>query len=303
MTRILLAMLLAAAPAAAQEADVQAAAAAFAQGQRAQLRRDYARAAELFELADQSAPSPEALRSAIRNHAQAGQRARAATLASVAMGRYEGDRQTERVATPILREAETALGRVMIRCEPACALTLDGSAVWHEPITTLLLYVDPGEHRIAGSFSGSPSDERAMTLAAGQSETLSFTPPPAPEPEPEPVQPPEPEPEPIAAPARGGVHPAAFGVLAGVTAVGLGLTIWSGVDTLAARDAYVMSPTEQGYNDGVLLEVRTNALLFSTIAFGIASFVLAFFSDFGGGALVAAAPLPDGALAMVRWQR
>jgi hypothetical protein len=53
-------------PAFAQE-DVQAASAAFAEAQRAQLRGDFPRAAELFEIADQAAPSPAALRSAIRN--------------------------------------------------------------------------------------------------------------------------------------------------------------------------------------------------------------------------------------------
>jgi tungstate transport system substrate-binding protein len=42
---------------------------------------DYARAAELFELADRAAPSPAALRSALRNHQAAGRTARAASLA------------------------------------------------------------------------------------------------------------------------------------------------------------------------------------------------------------------------------
>ncbi|MBK6528272.1 MAG: hypothetical protein IPF99_01385 [Deltaproteobacteria bacterium] len=73
--------------AAAQEAsppgdvtDVNAAAAAFQEGQRLQLAREHARAAEFFEIADHAAPSPAALRSAIRSHQAAGHAVRAATL-------------------------------------------------------------------------------------------------------------------------------------------------------------------------------------------------------------------------------
>ena len=47
--------------------DVNAAAAAFQEGQRLQLAREYARAAEFFEIADHAAPSAAALRSAIRS--------------------------------------------------------------------------------------------------------------------------------------------------------------------------------------------------------------------------------------------
>jgi hypothetical protein len=48
------------------------------------------------------------------------------------------------------------------------------------------------------------------------------------------------------------------------TALGIGLTTWSGLDTLSARDKYVATPTEQGYHDGVGRERRTNILLIST---------------------------------------
>lgn len=282
--------------AAAQDAgDVQAAAAAFSEAQRAQLRGDYARAAELFEVADQSAPSAPARRSAIRNHRAAEQHARAATLAAEALTAYPEDAETRALAEEVLAELRPALGRVDVRCESSCALALDGRAAWHEPVTTLELYVDPGAHRLVASFSEGGDDEREITLEAGASESVAFAPSAVAQPEPdaEPTAP-----SPIDPPAPSGLHPAIFGVAAGLTAVGLGLTIWSGVDTLAARDAYVANPTQQGYEDGVSLEWRTNGLLFGTIGLGIASAVHALFTDFGGGSIVTAfAPIPGGAYA------
>jgi hypothetical protein len=50
----------------------------------------------------------------------------------------------------------------------------------------------------------------------------------------------------------------------GVTLLGAGLSTWSGLDTLSARDRYVESPTESGYRDGVSRQRRTNMLLVGT---------------------------------------
>src|SRR5260370_26192182 len=82
--------------------DVDGAARAFEEGQRAQLHRDYARAADLFELADRSAPNAAALRSAIRNFEAAGNAAHAATLAAPAIERYPNDRAAPPPARPLI---------------------------------------------------------------------------------------------------------------------------------------------------------------------------------------------------------
>jgi hypothetical protein len=284
--------------------DVQAAATAFAQGQRAQLRRDYAQAAELFEVADQAAPSPQAIRSAIRNHREAGHRARAATLAALALAR-ETDPETRTLAEQTLSALRSELALVRVRCRPACGLALDRVAVWHVSVESLDVYVDPGMRRIVATWTGRSEALREVELAAGSEHELTLEPevepPPVEEPIAEPVLEVEPEPRRDTPPPspRGGVHPALFGVLTGLTAVGLGLTIWSGIDTLAARDVYVENPTRERYDAGVELEWRTNGILFSTVALGIATFVTAFFTDWGSGALVAFAPTEGGALAFL----
>lgn len=90
---------------------------------------------------------------------------------------------------------------------------------------------------------------------------------------------------------------------AGLTAVSAGVLLWSGVDTLTARDAYVANPTEAGYNDGVGRETRTNVLIGVTAALGVATAVSAiFFTEWSGRTRTSAArvvpvggPHPGGA--------
>ena len=267
--------------------DVQAAAAAFGRGQQAQLRGDYARAAEMFELADRAAPSPEALRSAIRNHVQAGHAARAATLSTHALERYPDDEATRTLAEQTLAETTETLARLTVRCDPACALTVDGRAVGLEAREETTIFVDPGERAVQATWSDLEPARGTVTAVAGESARLALEGRAA-EPEPEPVEvaavevdpPADPEPAPPAAPpGGGGITPVVFFVGAGLTALGAGLSVWSGLETLSARDAYVESPTRAGYENGVGLETRTNVLLFSTLGLAAVTAVLAIFTD------------------------
>jgi len=81
------------ASAAPPDADrLKAAAEEFDNGRRAYKVKDFENAAAYFESADRDAPSPEALRSAIRARKEAGQVSRAATLAALALARYPADK-------------------------------------------------------------------------------------------------------------------------------------------------------------------------------------------------------------------
>ncbi len=283
---VLIWMLLAVATvASAQEGDVQAAAAAFGEAQRAQLRGDFAQAADLFEIADRAAPSPAALRSAIRNHRAAGQPARAATLSAEAQTRYPGDAETSALATETLTALTPSLGHVSLRCATECTVTLDGRALVAHAITSYEVYVEPGAHAIVGSWRGAGVDRQTVDAHAAEAITLELVAPavePQPEPEPvvEPVVTPEPEPTPAPPPpASSGVHPALFGTLTGLALVGLAITIWSGIDTLNGAAEYRANPTHAGYDDGISRELRTNVLIGVTSALGIAALISVFFTD------------------------
>lgn len=275
--------------------DVQAAAAAFAEAQRAQIRGDYAQAADLFELADRSAPNAAALRSAIRNHRAAGHASRAATLALRARALYPDDADTQAVASEVIAASEASLGRLRVTCEPACSLAIDGGAATTSPVTEVDLFVDPGARALVASWPGREAVRESLTVEAGVERSLELrAPEPAPvvaEPEPEPVEPPAAEPveDAIAMPAppppdEGGITPWVFGIGAGLTAIAAGAGIASGVDTLSARDAYVADPTREGYEDGVDRQWRTNGLFIGAAALGVATLVVAFFTDWDGEA-------------------
>jgi len=267
--------------------DVTSAAAAFQEGQRLQLAREYARAAEMFELADGSAPSPAALRSAMRNHQAAGHRARAASLALRAQERDATDAQSVALATEILAAESPQLARLSLRCAPACTLTLEGRVVSSRPSAVHALFVDPGDRALEIVWGPGRSRTRALTLTAGQQIELELDAPAA-APSPEPPPPPPPQPvvvvrpvvtPPVVAPppAERPLPPVVFLVGAGLTVVSAGILVWSGLDTLDARDAYVQTPSESGYNDGVSRQTRTNALLGTTVGLGVATAVVGLF--------------------------
>lgn len=280
---------LVAAPLAAQEVRpeaVAAAGAAFREGQSAQLAGDYARAAELFELADDTAPNPAALRSAIRNRRAAGNDARAATLAAEALARYPDDAETRALAEETITALSPSLGRVHLHCEPACTASIDGRAAHEHEGADVDLFVAPGSHTLVGAWTGRDTVTERFEVAAGARTELRLEAPApavvAAEPEPEPEPDPEPEPEPVTPASSSGLSPAVFLVGAGLTAVSAGVMIWSGVDVLDARAAYVAAPTRAGYEDGVGRETRTNVLIGVTAALGVGTVVVAFFTDFGG---------------------
>ena len=288
--------------------DVQSAAAAFGEGQRAQVRGDYGQAADMFELADRSAPSAAALRSAIRNRRAAGHLARAATLARDAQRRYPADADTAALAAEVLAEATPRLASIRVTCAPACSLAIDRRAAGPAASTTFELFVDPGARTLVASWSGREPVTRSIDAVAGAEQTLALEAPAIAEPEP--VTEPEPDARsgpidevivrPAPPPSDSGISPAFFGVSAGVTAVLGAVAIWSGVDTLDARDRYVADPTRAGYEDGVGRQWRTNGLLIGVGVLAITTVVLAIVTDWDG----APSSEPEGssgAQAVVPW--
>lgn len=302
-----LALVLCGATARAQSSgDVASAAAAFQEGQRAQLARDFARAGEMFELADRAAPSPAALRSAIRNHQAAAHRARAATLALRARARDAADPQSAQLAAEVLDALSPQLARVSLRCAPACAVLVDGGAV-AQVASEHELFVEPGARTLDATWAGRGARSSALDAVAGAQVTLSLdAPPEAPPPPPPPAraEPTPPSLPPPAAPApepsRRPLPPAVFWSALGATVVCGAVLVWSGVDTLSARDAYVAAPTEAAYLDGVGRQTRTNALIATTATLAAATVVTALFTEWRGGrraqAAVGVAPLAGGAM-------
>jgi hypothetical protein len=303
------------------EADVQAAARAFQEGQRAQLRGDAADAARLYELADSIAPSREALRSAIRSRLAAGHTPRAATLALSAPVRYPADAESASLAQEVLAQVAGALARIAVHCAAPCAVLCDGRAVSTEAALQLEFFVEAGAHGIDVRFAdqqagdgiapalrgGAMSVRETIDVIAGERRELRFAAParlaagaatslPAPD----------------SAPRVDGGAPASqvsdglptwvFLTAAGATAAVGGAALVSVLDTLDRRDAYRSNPTRSSYERGVDSQTRTNALLLSAGVLLAATTGLAFFTDWDGDESIApsVAASSDGAVLTLR---
>jgi hypothetical protein len=268
--------------------NIAAASRAFTEGQKAELQGDPARAAELYELAHGIAPSPEALRSAVRNLDRAGQLPRAATLAEELRTRYQ-DSISQDLATGVIDRAKRELGQLSVQCSHPCALASEQHALVDKHALKHEIYLEPGAHTITASFGDRSTDTQQLTFEAGAPTAAFFT-KPATVAKPAQHQPVAPQTQPAAsqtpAPSElddptptNKISPAWFGVgLAATVALGA-TTIWSGVDVLQRNEAYEDNPTQPRLDDGRKRETRTNVLIGATAVVGAATIVLAAVTD------------------------
>ncbi len=266
--------------------DRSAAGEAYDRGTAAFLAHEYARAATLFETAFHLAPSAPALIQAIRalEHSSDGA-LRAGTLALRLEAQYGSDRQAARQARTTLHTASGRFLRVDVSCDATCTVELDGRV---EDYTSF--FVDPASpHAVRASFDTGIAPTQATAAAAGETQAIAFARPPEPPP---PVvevavavvaPPIEEIPPPAPPPPSGGLHPAVFITVAGLTAVAGGILIWSAVDMYGGVPAYQMNPTAAALQDGQSREVRTDVMWGVTGGLAAASVVLAIVTDWSGG--------------------
>jgi hypothetical protein len=278
--------------------DLAAAANAFSRAQKAELAGDHDSAAELYELADSLAPTPEALRSALRARRAAGQLGTAALDAEKLINRYPDDRRSRELADATLEEAKKKLMRLEVKCHPrACGVVLDNAAASADTSELQVIYVEAGDHRVIAAFGQDRSDPQVVHGKAGDHVSLTFNAPP--------------ERHLIGGPAgaggnarAGALGSADRGVVTGggglpvwvfavgaVATVGLGATtIWSAVDVLQANSTYEHNITTPppgynataAYNDGRTREMRTNFLVGATVVAAVSTTVIGVFTRWGG---------------------
>jgi hypothetical protein len=282
--------------------DVAAAANAFARAQKAELAGDHAAAAELYELADSLAPAPEALRSALKARKAAGDLPAAAVLAEALLRRHADEKRSKELADATIAEAKEKLMRYEVKCQPrACSVIIDGAAAGTEPKDAHVFYIEPGKHAISASFGSVQADAQSIEGEAGSDGSLTFDAPREPE-----------RPRSAAgsssssgnatgdfaadagvARSSSGLPPWMF-VTGAVVTVGLGaVSVWSGLDVLSAHDDYKgANRTDDTYQEGRDKEKRTNILIGATAAAGVATAVLAIFTNWGGNTRSTAAHNP-----------
>ncbi|XYH98549.1 hypothetical protein ACMHYB_01945 [Sorangium sp. So ce1128] len=260
--------------------DARAAARAFEEGERAFRAGDFALAAAAFEAAYRAAPHVSPLWNAARSWHRAGEAVRAANLYARYLREAPPDAPDRDAAGAALGQIAPRLGRIDVYAPDARDVRVDDV-----PVEGASVYVNPGSHVVAGEVDAQVL-RRTEVIGAGEVRSVALvaaTPrepatalqePRAPRPQA--AAPAAPRATPAAAapsaavpPASSRLIPAAVIVGAAATALGAGLTVASGLDTLAARDAFDAAPTEENLVAGRSKQRRTNVLLGASIGLGV----------------------------------
>jgi hypothetical protein len=235
-------------------------------GYRAYVAKSFDDAATHFENAFFAAPNPAELRSAIRARREGGQLARAATLAAIGQRKYPGETALGKLAEDTIAEARPRVFEVHVTSTLECNVAVDDKVVTSEKLRDYRFFVDPGKHELVFGWTEGRTKHVPVEAKAGATQALTLEPPPIPVKPPPPVE--APPPAPVADRPLG---PVIFLVGAGLTAVGVGLTIWSGLDaeknpgTAAVKADCVGQGTScPEYQQGVSAQLRTNILLAAT---------------------------------------
>jgi hypothetical protein len=250
-------------------------------GYRAYIDDQYDEAASHFENAFFAAPNPAELRSAIRARRDAGELARAATLAAIGQRRFPGDAATAKVAADVIAQARPHVYEVHIASSDLYSVAIDAKIVAAERVTESRVFVNPGSHELLVSWSDDRNTRISIDATEGGTVSLQLDPPTAPPPQPVVVPPPAPAPVPAVVaprppasppPASKPFDPAVFIGGAALTAVGAGLIVWSGINTLNSpgtgtvrtlcADGYNGMPDcQHAYQTGMGAQLRTNILI------------------------------------------
>jgi hypothetical protein len=247
-------------------------------GYRAYVAKQFEEAGTHFENAFFAAPNPAELRSAIRARRDAGQNARAATLASIGKRKYADDVALGKLADETIAAARPKVYEVHVTSAEECNAAVDAKVVAAEKATDFRFFVDPGHHDLLVGWSDDRSSKVAIDATAGGTRELSLPPPP------HPVKKPH-APIPVATPTSSKPFgPAVFIVGLGLTAAAGGVTIWSGIDTLnnpgpnaVKADCVGQTTSCAAYQQGLSSQLRTNVLIGVTGGLGLVTAVVGIF--------------------------
>jgi hypothetical protein len=250
-------------------------------GYRAYSAKNYDEAATHFENAFFAAPNPAELGAAIKARRTAGQGARAATLSALGQRKFPDDAALGKIADETITAARPKVFEVKITSTEECNVAVDSKVVAAEKAKAFRFFVDPGKHDLLVGWSDDRSKDVSVDATAGGSQALDLTAPPIP-----------PKPPPgvpggggaVAPPSSKPFGPAVFIVGAGLTAVGAGLTIWSGIDTQnnPGANAVKADCVGQGtscpeYQKGLSSQLRTNVLIAASGGVGLVTAVIGVF--------------------------
>jgi hypothetical protein len=268
------------------------AAALFEEGVHQFERKDYASAARTFLAVDQVLPSARALTNALSAARRAGLPLLVVEAVRRSESRTDLDAEARKLFDVAMAEATRAVARLDVSCTPApCSLAVDGAVAQPGAV-----YVEGGAHVVAAEGEGRRAESRLRCDAGATCAAAVTIAAPAPIDEPAPPRaaveaPSPPMPEQGAKPLPPWVFVAGAVGTAGLTA----LTIWSGLDTLSARNVYDSDLAAYDPDTVHSRARRTDVLLAGTVVLGGVTAVAGlFFVDWNGGTRAGVSFVPGG---------
>jgi hypothetical protein len=140
-------------------------------------------------------------------------------------------------ATTLLAEMDAKVAVVTVRTAPHAKVSVDG-----KPIAGVATRLEPGAHELSATADGRAPAKRTINVHAGEHGTIELDMPPATPASGAEAKPPAPATPPAPAPEPEEEHPsrfnAAFWAATGISAVTLGLGVFSGAVALGDSNAY-----------------------------------------------------------------
>jgi hypothetical protein len=254
---------------------------AFDEGVAAFDRAAYADAARAFLRADGLAPSRDALQNALTAARRANEHMLVVSAAERALAREATEPKLAISARQALAEAAQHLAKVDLKCEPLpCDLSIDG-----QPVEAGQRYLLPGTHSLSAKAEQATAD-KSLTFAAGTAYTVLLHPAKPGEKE----RPAEVKSKKVEAPPqkdeatkRKPLPVGFFYAGVGVTLVLAGITTWSGLDALSAKNDLPAEPTKKQVTDVRNKTTRTDIFLAATVLVGgLTTYAGIALVDFGG---------------------
>jgi hypothetical protein len=176
LVAVCIVVLLGALPAARANEDEQRRTAAqlYAEAQSAATGGDYARAAALFEQANATLPTPQALRATVQVYLAADQPLLALARAEELLRRYPYDASSRALALETIDQHAARFVRVLVTCDAECVLQTDETRAPSEPGRSHVVYLSEGRHDISARFADGSAVTKHIRRDAGQAVSLGF---------------------------------------------------------------------------------------------------------------------------------
>jgi hypothetical protein len=254
----------------------------FAEGDRAFATGDFRRAALAYDRAYARVPHHDVLWNEARAWHRAGELAHAANLYARYLRDAPSAARDRNSAQRALDELAGKLAKLEIHADGITDITVDDA-----PVDSGAIYVTPGTHIIKGKSADGSAVHQEKDVRAGDDVSLALVaPPPAPSPPPSTDASPAPAPAPETSASTRSWPPLVVWIGGGATLALAGVTVWSGLDTVAQKNTFEQNPTRQDVlSKGQSAQLRTNVLLAATGGVGLLTAAAAvFFVDWHGHA-------------------